>query len=176
MCGSRGGGGRGSGPTLKNHKSIGCFSNTGPDPLKNHKSIGCFSNTGPDPLKIHNNGPSSAHQRNGFSLAGRWWPAFSCIWILSTFIERKTCQSLTPLTKLSGSAHVWTKLNPFKFPLWQNFLDPRMSRLSWTLLNWASTRENLSSGVCEQHRRRPACASAQTDQRLCYSPIEKYHI
>ena len=24
-------------------------------------------------------------------------------------------------------------------------------------------------GVCEKHRRRPACASAQTDQRLCYS-------
>ena len=25
---------------------------------------------------------------------------------------------------------------------------------------WASSRENLSSGVGEQHRRRPACASA----------------
>ena len=24
---------------------------------------------------------------------------------------------------------------------------------------WASSRENLSSGVCEQHRRRPACES-----------------
>ena len=36
---------------------------------------------------------------------------------------------------------------------------------------WAATRENLSSGGCEQHRRRPACASAQTDQRLCYSLI-----
>ena len=33
---------------------------------------------------------------------------------------------------------------------------------------WASTRENLSSGVCEQHMCRPACASAQSDQRLCY--------
>ena len=41
---------------------------------------------------------------------------------------------------------------------------------------WASTRENLFSGVCKQHRRRPACASAQTDQRLCYSLIEKNHI
>ena len=30
---------------------------------------------------------------------------------------------------------------------------------------------NLSSAVCEQHRCRPACASAQTVQRLyCYSP------
>ena len=36
-----------------------------------------------------------------------------------------------------------------------------------TLL-WASMRENLFSGVCEQHRCRSACAFAQTDQRLCY--------
>ena len=42
--------------------------------------------------------------------------------------------------------------------------------------NWASTQENLFSGVCEQQRRRPACASAQSDQRLCYSFIRKYHI
>ena len=39
-------------------------------------------------------------------------------------------------------------------------------------IKWASTRENLSSGVCEKHRRRPACASAQPDQRLCLSLIE----
>ena len=53
-----------------------------------------------------------------------------------------------------------------------------------SLYNWASTRGNLCSGggggggggwVCEQRRRRPACASAQTDQRLCYSLILKYH-
>ena len=41
---------------------------------------------------------------------------------------------------------------------------------------WALARENLSSGVCEQQRRRPACASAQSDQRLWYSLIGKYHI
>ena len=41
---------------------------------------------------------------------------------------------------------------------------------------WASTRENLYSEVCEQQRRRPACASAQSDQRLCFSHFEKYHI
>ena len=29
-------------------------------------------------------------------------------------------------------------------------------------------RENLS-GVCKQQRRRPACASAQSNQHLCYS-------
>ena len=54
-----------------------------------------------------------------------------------------------------------------------------LQQIRWTevLFNWwASTRENLSSGVCEQHRRRPACASAQSDQRLCYSLCGKYHI
>ena len=30
----------------------------------------------------------------------------------------------------------------------------------------------MSSGVCEQHRRRPACATAQSDQRLCYLFLE----
>ena len=34
MCGSRGGGGEESGPPLENHKNIGFFSITGPDPLK----------------------------------------------------------------------------------------------------------------------------------------------
>ena len=45
----------------------------------------------------------------------------------------------------------------------------------WPMV-WASTRENLSSVVCEQQRRRPACTSAQSDQRLCYSLFGKYHI
>ena len=43
-------------------------------------------------------------------------------------------------------------------------------------LIWALTRENLSSGVCEQQRCRPACTSVQSDQRLCYYLIAKYHI
>ena len=37
---------------------------------------------------------------------------------------------------------------------------------------WARMRENLSSGVGEQQSCRPACASAQSDQRLCYSFLE----
>ena len=40
---------------------------------------------------------------------------------------------------------------------------------------WASTRENLSSGVCEQQRHRSSCAFAQSDQHLCYSFIGKFH-
>ena len=41
---------------------------------------------------------------------------------------------------------------------------------------WALTRENLSGEVYEQQRCRPACASAQSDQRICYSLFDKYHI
>ena len=39
----------------------------------------------------------------------------------------------------------------------------------WQMIIWALMQENLSSGVWEQHRGRPACAYAQSDQRLCYS-------
>ena len=50
----RGGGGRGSGPPLKNHhKNIGFLSNTGLDPI-NHK----------DAKPAFNVGSSSARQRN----------------------------------------------------------------------------------------------------------------
>ena len=41
---------------------------------------------------------------------------------------------------------------------------------------WASLRENLSLVVCEQHRRRPACTSLQTVQRLCYSLFGNYYM
>ena len=44
------------------------------------------------------------------------------------------------------------------------------------ILSWASTRETLSSEGCEQQRRRPACTSAQSDQRLCFSLFGKYPI
>ena len=45
-----------------------------------------------------------------------------------------------------------------------------------SIIIWASPGENLSSGVCGQHRRRPACASAQSGQRLCYSLFGMYRI
>ena len=35
------------------------------------------------------------------------------------------------------------------------------------LFNWAGPWENVSYVICEQQRRRSACASAQSDQRLC---------
>ena len=39
---------------------------------------------------------------------------------------------------------------------------------------WASTEENLSSGACEQHRRRPACASGQSDQPFNIRFLENF--
>ena len=42
-----GGGGRGSGPHMKNNKNIGFLSNTGPTPLKNHKATKPTFNVGP---------------------------------------------------------------------------------------------------------------------------------
>ena len=63
MRGSRGGGGMGFGPPLKNHKNIGFLSNTGPDPLKNHKATKLVFNVwaiiGP-PANRHFNGVSHA--------------------------------------------------------------------------------------------------------------------
>ena len=51
----------------------------------------------------------------------------------------------------------------------------KTNHLQILIMKWASTQENLSSGVCE-HRRRPACAFAQSDQRLCSSRFGKMHI
>ena len=63
--------------------------------------------------------------------------------------------------KLAGINHH----NIYMYQLKHDFYIKHISGLK---MIWASTRENLSSGVCEQHMRRPACASMQSDQRLCY--------
>ena len=34
---------------------------------------------------------------------------------------------------------------------------------------WASSWENLPYAICEQQKRRSACASSQSDQHLCFS-------
>ena len=40
---------------------------------------------------------------------------------------------------------------------------------------WAGPWENVSYVICEQQRRRSACASAQSDQRLCCSLLRYYN-
>ena len=62
-------------------------------------------------LGHHSSGTTAKRHLNGVSLAGRYWPTYGGIWIVSPFIHlekkqktKKRCQSLTPLAKLSGSA------------------------------------------------------------------------
>ena len=43
----------------------------------------------------------------------------------------------------------------------------------WTYI-WATSWENLLCAICEQQRRRSACASAQSDQHLCCS-LPRYY-
>ena len=78
-----GGGGRGSGPHLKNYKNIGYLSNTGQDPLKSTKL----------PKPAFNVGHQSARQRNAIYIC-KWRFAgepmmvrFSGIWSLSPLIN-----------------------------------------------------------------------------------------
>ena len=37
---------------------------------------------------------------------------------------------------------------------------------------WARSYENVSYAICEQQRRRPVCASAQSDQHFCCSLLK----
>ena len=48
--------------------------------------------------------------------------------------------------------------------------------LKWSIVYGPHREKTCLWGVCEQQRRRPACASVQSDQCLCYSLIGKYHI
>ena len=75
--------------------------------------------------------------------------------------------------KYKTSAPLATSANPFKGSICAYAIS---TEFLCTCPIWAWLRQNLSLGVCEQQKRRPACAPAQSDQRLCYSLIVKYHI
>ena len=84
--------------------------------------------------------------------------------ITSLFAHRMFYNKIPPNTPKHGNGSVLLK-RVYKF-----------IGLLWITVIWASARENLSSGVREQHRNRSACASAQSDQCLCYSLFEKCHM
>ena len=89
MCGSRRGGAVGSDPP----------------PLKNNKNVGFLSNTGLDPLKITmlpSQHSMLGHHQHTMMAA---YSGICLVWILPPLLKKKLCQSWTPLTKLSGSAH-----------------------------------------------------------------------
>ena len=104
----------------------------GPPHLKKHKATGFLSNTCPDLLKNlstkpalnvrPSSGPPAKRHFNSVSLAGRLWPAFSGIRILSPLINLMKKKKETPMTKLSGYVHV-------------NKISPRMS---YTLIAFVS--------------------------------------
>ena len=75
-----GGGDRGSRSPLKNHKHLGFLSNTGLDPLKITKLPSQNSMLG---HHLH----ASERHLNGVLLAGRGWPTFNGIWIISPLIK-----------------------------------------------------------------------------------------
>ena len=92
---------------------------TPPPPLKNHKNIGFLSNSGPDPLKNYeatepafNVGLSSAPQPNAILMAFCWRADDGLLIVVfghfhpSSTKKQPRCQSWTPLTNFSGSAHV----------------------------------------------------------------------
>ena len=46
--------------------------------------------------------------------------------------------------------------------------------MSQTPVIWARSCENVSYAICEQQRRRSACASTQSEQHLCCLPLREY--
>ena len=120
------------------------------------------------------------------------WTCFK----MFVYITHECCKDLDELSQMRShsryftarSQNIWLWLKCQVAVLWRlyscayTFKDVQKSyELPWICLfgccyNWASTRENMFSEVCEQHRRRPACASAQSDQRLCYSYFRKCYM
>ena len=60
-----------------------------------------------------------------------------------------------------------------KIRLINNLHQGNLSRKEYI---WAEPWENVSYVICEQQRRRSACASAQSDQRLCCLLLRQYNI
>ena len=85
---------------------------------------------------------------------------------------------LCPYLVCANSAFVQVHLMRFlSLSLIQSFcIHELWCHMALVLLIWASTQESLSLRVCRHLRHIPACASTQSDQRLCYSLIGKYHI
>ena len=95
MCGSRQGD-KGSGPPPALSQNLLFLSHSGLNPLKNHK----------ESKPAVNVGPSTAPQQNAILMAFRWRADGGLlIAVLPSSTKKKTCQSWTPLTKFSWSAH-----------------------------------------------------------------------
>ena len=78
-------------------------------------------------------------------------------------------------------SHIYTQISLTNSPgslklIYSSCRQQRLIRLGERAGRSGPCREKSDFRVCEQHMRRPACASAQSDQRLCYTLFGKYHI
>ena len=88
--------------------------------------------------------------------------SFSCYCFIYLHIVYN--QYLEPLSVLLSQKIVCISLEIIKLAFKYQFIyGPRREK-------------TCHGGFCEQQRCRPACASAQSDQHLCYWLFEKYHI
>ena len=71
------------------------------------------------------------HHLNGASFAGQWWPAYNCIWILSSL-------NLTPPPPPPQKKKKNIKVGPLLI----QFTDPRMHRVRSHLIYWRSPWSN----------------------------------
>ena len=73
----------------------------------------------------------------------------------------------------------WSNVVRLHYMMWLILLNELMKMVRYEallehehkilLIIWARSCENVSYAICEPQRRRSACASAQSDQRLCCS-------
>ena len=75
-----------------------------------------------------------------------------------------------------GSGKSTEKAEDTQYHQVMNFCIFSLVKFFQVYIIWASVRENLSLVVCKQEKCRSACAFVQSDLRLCYSFIGKYHI
>ena len=80
-----------------------------PPPLENHKNIGFLSNTGPDPLKNHNTTKPSFIFGPLIGMPAKRPLRVEFAWTVSPLLKKNKKKNLSKLD-----------------PLWQNFLDPRV--------------------------------------------------
>ena len=83
-----------------------------PSPEKKSQNIGFLSKTGLDPLKNHKATVKASIY--GCAIIGRWWPAYSGIWISTKMYLKLKVKFGHPRTKGSWSAHVkdWELKSP----------------------------------------------------------------
>ena len=114
---------------------------------------------------------------SGSKLLTLWWYSWKIFLgkklILKKIGKRQKQEKLHSMQRVNYNRENKNRRITCQFVSWcstsQSTFFCHARTFSWVLSSRASTQVNLSSEVCEQQRHRPACVSAQSDQRLCYS-------